>query len=208
MNRRNIVVLVSLLVASLVSLVVARHLLAKGQDRSAAKQPCHTADTVKSDSKSVVGCDKDQEFTFTPVTDDPPGTIDGAKTPRLISDDKAYETFFLCATATEITTEAQKTLAKAMFSRARTDKTDTERILTILSEFRQHRSEIITAADHLRDAKAPANEFAKLQEKELNLIRSTRNDLQSRLSQDGATKMQQFILGLKSKIRLIPAMAE
>ncbi|HEU0176274.1 MAG TPA: hypothetical protein VFV58_18570 [Blastocatellia bacterium] len=207
MNRRNIVVLVSLLVASLASLVVARHLLAKGQDRSVAKQPCHTAATVKSDSKSVASC-KNEEFTFTPVGDDPPGTIDGAKTPWLISDDKAYETFFLCATATDITTEAQKTLAKAKFSRARIDKTDTERVLTILSEFRQHRSIIITAADRLRDAKAPANEFAKLQEKELNLIRSTRNDLQSRLSQDGATKMQQFILGLKSKIRLIPAMAE
>src|SRR5262245_66492031 len=122
MNRRNIVVLISLLVASLASLVVARHLLAKGQDRSAAKQPCRTATTVKSDSKSVVGCEKDQEFTFTPVTDDPPGTIDGAKTPWLISDDKAYETFLLCVSASDINKEAEKKLEKDEFLRARIAK--------------------------------------------------------------------------------------
>jgi hypothetical protein len=207
MNRRKIVVLVSLLAASIASLFVVRHLLAKGQDRSAAGQPCHTAATVKSDSKGTVDCGKDQEFTFTPVKE-APGTIDGAKTPWLISDDKAYETFFLCATAGDLATEAQKTMAKAKFSRARIDKTDTERVLTILGEFRQRRSEIITAADRLRAAKAPATEFAKLQEKELDLIRSARNDLQSRLSPDGAGRMTQFILGLKSKIRLIPATAE
>ena len=135
---------------------------------------------------------------------DPPGTINGATNPELISDFKAYEVFFHSVVVSETEPEVKKAEAKSKFSRAKLDDKDTAALMKILGEFYRDRSNLNVRFNQLRSEAANENEFVKLDKEANDLINSTQAKLSKRLSKEGVEKLQAHIMGLKAKIKLLP----
>ena len=136
--------------------------------------------------------------------EDPPGTIDGAKNPELISDFKAYEVFFHSVAVSETGLEAKKAEAKNKFHRAKLDDKDTSALMKILGEFYHDRSNLNARFHQLRVGKASKDEFTKLDREANDLITSTQVKLSKRLSKEGVEKLYMHVMGLKVKIKLLP----
>lgn len=136
--------------------------------------------------------------------EDPPGTIDGAKNPELISDFKAYEVFFQSVTVSETDSEVKKAEAKSKFHRAKLDDKDTVALMKILGEFYHDRSNLNVQLNRLRSGGASEDDFVKLDKEANDLINSTQAKLSKRLSKEGTEKLQTHVMGLKAKIKLLP----
>lgn len=136
--------------------------------------------------------------------EDPPGTIDGAKNPELISDFKAYEVFFHSVAVSETESEIKKAAAKSKFRRAKFDDRDTATLMKILGEFYRDRSNLNVRFHQLKTSKASKDEFVKLDKEVSDLTTSTQAKLPKRLSKEGMEKLHAHVMGLKAKIKLLP----
>jgi hypothetical protein len=135
---------------------------------------------------------------------DPPGTLDGSKNPELISDSKAYEVLFQSAAIPDQYGELEKSRTKEKFRRANLSEADANSLIKVLTEFHGKRVEISARASLLRQNKAPDRDFMQLQADMANLVSSTQQQLSSRLSSDGAEKLHQYVIGIKTKIKILP----
>jgi len=146
---------------------------------------------------------QDQAIDSRQADADPPGTIDGSKTPELISDFKAYEVFFRSIAVPGNSSEFKKWEAKDKFRRAELSDEDTASVIEILAEFHAYQMHLQTKHEQLRKDGATDAEFAKLQSQADSSILSSQSTLQSRLSPEGSVKLHQHIMGLKRKIKLL-----
>ena len=160
MKLRVVLCLIALFVIGLVSLAIAQR-SPKNQDHKGMN---HNA-SASAQSK----------------TEDPPGTIDGAKNPELISDFKAYEVFFHSVVVADNAAEAEKLGAKDMFSRAQLSESDTVELMKVLGEFHKARSNIISQANQFSQNRASDSEFSQLSSQAESLISSTQQALKSAL---------------------------
>jgi hypothetical protein len=134
----------------------------------------------------------------------PPGTIDGATHPELISDLKAYEVFTNCVAIAESAPASEKKSAKDKFRRARLNESDTSAVMKTLGEFFAQRLDIIRQSEQLTQNKASNSDFAQLYSQSLDLVSFTRETLMSRLSPEGAAKLHAHVMDLKSRIKIFP----
>lgn len=137
-----------------------------------------------------------------PQKANPPGTIDGAKTPDLIPDAKAYEIFLLSVAIPPISSEFEKSSAKSKFKRAELEDSDTEAVMKILDVFYSKWQHIVMEEKQLREKNATDKEFNLLQEKANKLMEATRLQFASQLSQKGNENLHSHIIGLKQKIKI------
>jgi len=114
MSRRVVDNLFALLVMGVASLVLSQGLFSSHEQHAGTKH----AVTVLAQSNA-----------------DPPGTIDGAKNPELISDFKAYEVFFHAVAVADNASQAEVLSAKNKFRRAHLSEADAAELLKILEEF-------------------------------------------------------------------------
>jgi hypothetical protein len=135
---------------------------------------------------------------------EPPGTIDGAKNPEMISDLKAYEVFFTSVAISESASETERTQAKNKFVRAKLNEKDVAAVMKTMGEFYIRQQDIINRSNLLRKNNAHSDEFAKLRAESIDIVSSSRDRLMSRLSMDGRTKLHQHVILLKHKIKLTP----
>jgi hypothetical protein len=138
------------------------------------------------------------------IKDYPPGTIDGSKTPELITDDKAYEVFFNSVATSSSAPESEKASAKIKYRRAMLNDKDTAEAMKSLEGLYAIKLEIIKQEIELRRSKADANEFAELHTKAKNHTASIKNVLMRKLSSEGAAKLHAHVMSLKTKIKIFP----
>ncbi len=139
------------------------------------------------------------------VPPDPPGTIDGSKNPELISDFKAWEVFFNSVAVPQTAPESKKWEGTDKFRRAQLSPQDTAEVIKAMAEFYERRSELQASANQLRREGSSEEAFAQLQSEARSLVESSRRTLESRLTPDGAARLGQHVVGLKLKIKLLPA---
>ena len=73
-----------------------------------------------------------------------------------------------------------------------------------LSEFYSERIILAGTDNQLRSQSADDAEFKKLQAEEISLISKTQDKFKTRLSSEGAAKLNEYVMGLKQKIKLLP----
>lgn len=183
MNRKILLTLSTLIFVGLVSYAIAQR--------------------YSQSDQSHKGMNHNSVTQFQPK-EDPPGTIDGAMNPELISDFKAYEVFFHSVAVSEIESEVKKAEAKSKFRRAKLDDKDTVALMKILGEFYSDRSNLNVRLNQLRSGGASEDEFVKLDKEANELINSTQAKLSKRLGKEGTDKIHAHVMGLKTKIKLLP----
>lgn len=182
MNRK-LVIIVIVLLTGLVSIALAQRYTNKPQ----------THETMSHNSMATPQ-----------MKEDPLGTIDGSKTPELISDSKAYEVFCHSIAVPSAASDSEKRAAKDKLRRAQLSSKDIELVMKTLSEFYSERIILAGTDNQLRSQSADDAEFKKLQAEEISLISKTQDKFKTRLSSEGAAKLNEYVMGLKQKIKLLP----
>lgn len=129
---------------------------------------------------------------------DPPGTIDGAKTPDLIPEDAAWRIFIVSVAEPEHPTPHQLNRMMVKLNRVRLNSSDMGVLMRLLANFHKQFTAIRaeTSAQGSR-----VSESRKLPER---LFSTTRTELLTQLSIEGANLLQQHVLSLRAKIKAVP----
>ena len=153
---------------------------------------------------------------------DPPGTIDGGKTPELISDETALALLFRALNEPEQATDIQKQRSRALVRSAGLDETDTENLLRLARKFNSeiaildgkaaqiHAKRSIEAAVAGRPLSAviPSSDegraLTSLNQDRKNATGRILLELQTTMSLNGADAFGRYLQNLKRKIKVIP----
>lgn len=153
---------------------------------------------------------------------DPPGTIDGATTPGLISDETALTLLFRALNEPEQATDLQKQRSRAIARSAGLDETDTEKLLTLARKFNSeiaildgkaaqiHAKRSIGAAVAGRPLSAviPSSDdgraLASLNQDRKQATGRILLELQTTMSLNGANEFGRYLQTVKRKIKVIP----
>jgi hypothetical protein len=148
------------------------------------------------------------------VQPDPPGIIDGSKTPDLIPDEAAYRVVFIAFAEPANATDAQKTRFRAKLCPAGLRKDDEQALFSILSAFKKHTDDLhAQAAVILARNPFPHPDSTDYQQL-LDLDRQARADfheamvaLPARLSAAGVAKLDAYVKSQKRGMKYLPDMA-
>jgi hypothetical protein len=164
--------------------------------------------------------------TTTPVSQtqvaDPPGTIDGAKSPELIQDDVAYLMMLrlIASHSTELEKHRVRSYIKHLglgvfdcieCPRKRSPDTDVDLVMDIAAKFRQETSDLEQRVKEIKEKNWPNPSQEALQE--LGVLENRFNvrlhakviELKSRLSIEGRDNLSESITkGIKPKIKIYP----
>ena len=140
------------------------------------------------------------------TSEDPPGTIDGAKNPELIPDDVAYSLFFKFLSDRQ--SDEEKNSMRAYVKQSALDGVNVNALLAVGDEFKKKVAVVDAQAKALRDAnpnhpdERAANAFREQYKAiTVELIAS----LPARLGANGAAKVREHIVGrIKSRVKIIP----
>jgi len=153
---------------------------------------------------------------------DPPGTIDGAKTPELISDETALALLFRALNQPEQATDLQKQRSRALVRSAGLDETDTENLLRLARNFNSeiaildgkaaqiHTKRSIEAAVAGRPLSAviPSSDdgraLTSLNQDRKQATGRMLLELQTTMSLHGVNEFSQYLQSMKRKIKVIP----
>jgi hypothetical protein len=140
------------------------------------------------------------------TSNDPPGTIDGAKNPELIPDEVAYSLFF--SFLSDRQTEKERNSMRSYVEQTALDGLDVDTLLAIGEAFKKKAAAIDKQARALRDQNPfHPNEqaMALFREQHKAVTMEMVASLPSRLGHAGAEKVRQHILGrIKSRVKIIP----
>ena len=158
-------------------------------------------------AEGVISTSKPQETTGT--SEDPPGTIDGAKNPELIPDEVAYSLFFRFLSDRH--SEEEKNSMRAYIKQSALDGVNVDALLAIGDEFKKKASVVDAQAKALRDTnpnqpdERAANAFREHYKAiSMELIAS----LPARLGANGAAKVREHIVRrVKSRVKIVPGPA-
>jgi hypothetical protein len=120
--------------------------------------------------------------------------IDGAANPELISDAKAYEVFFQAANLPRNASAAKQAAARDKFKDANLTDTDTLLVMEALLGFHDAIVKLDVRAAELRSAGAPDSQFVPLGSDFPALVSATQKMLQSKLSPEGATNLNAYVM--------------
>jgi hypothetical protein len=142
---------------------------------------------------------------------DPPGTIDGAKSPELIPDEVAYRLVLVALAEREEATESEKARFRAKISPARLDEQDTDAVFHILAAF-QKQLDALDAQARPIQARNPfpypgSVDYQKLLELSLQrqgVFAEAMSAVPARLSVDGAAKLQAHVQNAKQGMKYLP----
>lgn len=145
------------------------------------------------------------------VSNDPPGTIDGAKNPELIPDDVAYRLVLLAVAEPENATDAQKARFQAKIASAKLNEEDTEAFLRILGTFQKQLGALNAQASQIL-ARNPIplpgtpdyQTLVDLSKQREPLFVEAMSAVPARLSADGFTNLQTYIQNAKRGMKYLP----
>ena len=157
------------------------------------------------------------------ASQDPPGTIDGAKTPELISDETALAMFFRALNEPEQATEFEKKRSKALARSAGLTEADTDNLIRLSCKLNSeiaildgkaaqiHAKRAIEAAAMGRTPSLPADPtsddgrfLTSLTEDRKATIGRILLELHTTMSLNGADKFTEYLQTVKRKIKVIP----
>jgi len=145
------------------------------------------------------------------VATDPPGTIDGAKSPELIPDDVAYRLVLLAVAEREDATDAQKARYRAKVASAGLNEDDTEAFRVILAAFQKQLDALnaqaneILARDPLPYAGTPDYQrLVVLSKQREPVFAQAMSALPARLTADGLAKLQSYVQKVKRGMKYLP----
>jgi acetylornithine deacetylase/succinyl-diaminopimelate desuccinylase-like protein len=155
-------------------------------------------------AEAVISNSQPQETGDT--SDDPPGTIDGAKNPELIPDDVAYSLFFRFLSDRQ--SEEEKNSMRAYVKQSALNGVNVDALLAVGNEFKKKVAVVDAQAKALRDQnpnqpdERAANAFRK-QYKAITMELTA--SLPARLGAKGAEKVWEHIVGrVKGRVKIIP----
>ncbi len=135
----------------------------------------------------------------------PAGSIEGAKTPDAIPDDKAYEVFFATrlVPANASAQDQQRQVQK--LARAKLNAADIAAVQAVLEKFRSDRENLNAkrAAFVAAGASAHLNDLEALDQQFGGLIGTTRKALQAKLSPAGMAQLHQHVMAMKAHVTII-----
>lgn len=141
---------------------------------------------------------------------DPPGTIDGARSPEMIPDHVAYSLLFNLLAGRKTATE-RESIRSYIAQAGLADETDIDALLAVAEEFRlradiiDKRAESIKAKGGQRLGMAAVLQLNELQRQKEGLVLEVVDSLPARLSALGAVKLRLHINErVKRKIKIIP----
>lgn len=142
---------------------------------------------------------------------DAPGTIHGAKNPELIADNLAYKMMLLSFIIPEKPTDLQKARQQAQMRMLNLSPGDTAALLPLVSDFRDQLKGLSDqVAEIHKVTPAPVRgsdewfQLADLQQQRDNLVADTTASLATKLSLDGAAKLQARLPIVKGGITHVP----
>jgi len=153
---------------------------------------------------------------------DPPGTIDGAKTPELIPDETALALLFRALNEPEQATDLQRQRSRALVRSAGLDEADTENLFRLARKFNSeiaildgkaaqiHTKRSIDAAVAGRPLLAviPSSDdgraLTSLNQDRKQTTGRILLELQTTMSLNGASEFGRYLQNLKRKIKVIP----
>jgi hypothetical protein len=151
-----------------------------------------------------------------PVTSahpDPPGTIDGSKSPELIPDDDAYRLVLLGFAEPENPTPAQEARMRGKIAPAELDKDDTDALIRILEHFqtqldglRVQENAVFAANPIPHPDSVGATKLAEISHERDGVFVEAMSALPARLSAPGAAKLHDFIQKQKHGMKVFPDM--
>jgi hypothetical protein len=126
--------------------------------------------------------------------------IDGAVHPELISDSIAYRLYLVAVSTRPNPDEAEQTIQRVQVMRTGLVDTDQQTFISILSDFRANYDALV--ADYNAAAKADnTTDVHTLLKKLDDLVQSTRDTIEVRLSARGAAKLHAFVVSEKKNMR-------
>jgi hypothetical protein len=141
----------------------------------------------------------------------PPGTIDGAKHPELISDDVAYKMLFLSLMEPENLTDAQKARQQAKLRTIGFSEKDGAALLAALGDFRDRLADLAgRTQDILKVTPNPARdspewqELSDIEQQTNTTVTDTVEALRTGLTPEGFGKFQARMLDFKRTIKAFP----
>jgi hypothetical protein len=157
-----------------------------------------------------------------PAQADPPGTIDGAKTPELISDETALALLLKALYEPNEATDLQKQRSRALARSAGLDETDTENLLRLARKFNSEiaildakaaqihtkRSIEAAAAGRPLSAVIPSSDdgraLTSLNQDRKQATGRILLELQTTMSLNGADAFRGYLQTVKRKTKIIP----
>jgi hypothetical protein len=142
---------------------------------------------------------------------DPPGTIDGSKTPELIPDDVAYRLVLLGIAEPENATPAQQARFRAKIASAKLDVDDTQALVVILAAFQKELDALNEQSKQIRlrtpipMGGTPAyQQLAELSKQRLSVVAEAMGALPARLSPAGAAQFEAYVKAQKRGMKYVP----
>lgn len=140
------------------------------------------------------------------TSNDPPGTIDGAKNPEMIPDDVAYSLFFRFLSDRQ--TEKERSSMRSYFKQSALNGLDVDALLAVGEEFKKRVAVVDKQAKAFRDQNPMhPNEQAMsgFREQYKAITMELTASLPVRIGTGGAEKVRQHIMGrVKSRVKIVP----
>lgn len=134
-----------------------------------------------------------------------PNLIDGAVHPELIPDSTAYRLYLAAVSTKQNPTEAEQKGQLAKVTRTGLSDTDQRLFLGILADFRAKYDALVAGYNDSAKAAAARNETVDVRPLLTNLddlVQSTRDAINARLSPQGAARLNSFVLAEKKNMKV------
>ena len=135
----------------------------------------------------------------------PPGTIDGALTPQLISDAVAYRLFLNAACEQPQSKLDEKGRQRAMLSRARLTEAEITAVASILAGYHRQIADVERAWNSaVADPKVASSAAQNFSAQRDALVTATKASLALQLSLGGMHRLDQLIQSEKRNMKVVP----
>jgi hypothetical protein len=131
--------------------------------------------------------------------------IDGAVNPDLIPDSLAYRLYLVAVSTGSNPTEAEQERQHAHLMKTGLNDADRQILVSVLSDFRAKYDALVNGYNELARAASARNQTGDVSVllKELDdLVQSTRDTINGRLSSAGAARLHSFVLSEKKNMKV------